>query len=135
MSSLTLHEGATLRSNAPEIPGKYLSIASFRRNGTGVTTPVWFVQTGGRLLVETDADSHKVQRIRRNPHVVIGRCGPTGRPRGERIAARVEILPDADTPRVERLMARKYRTDLVFIKPIRALQAALHPNQPHKEVI
>jgi hypothetical protein len=30
---------------------------------------------------------------------------------------------------VERLMARKYRTDLIVIKPIRSLQAALHPGR------
>jgi hypothetical protein len=27
-------------------------------------------------------------------------------------------------------MARKYRIDLLFIKPVRALQAALHPGRP-----
>jgi PPOX class probable F420-dependent enzyme len=50
-------------------PGRYLSITSFRRDGTGKATPVWFVQEDGRLLVETDAGSFKVQRIRRNPSV------------------------------------------------------------------
>jgi uncharacterized protein len=41
------------------IPGKYLSITSFRRDGTGVATPVWFIQEGGRLLVQTGASSGK----------------------------------------------------------------------------
>ena len=40
---------------APIFPGKYLSITSFRCDGTGTATPVWFVQDGARLLVETDA--------------------------------------------------------------------------------
>jgi hypothetical protein len=31
---------------------------------------------------------------------------------------------------VERLMTRKYRVDLVIIKPIRTLQAALHRGRP-----
>ena len=44
--------------------GKYLSLTSFRRDGTGVATPVWFVEVDGRLLVETDAGSYKVRRIR-----------------------------------------------------------------------
>jgi hypothetical protein len=53
-------------------PGKYLSLTSFRRDGTGVATPVWFVEADGRLLVETDAGSYdagsyKVRRIRRDP--------------------------------------------------------------------
>src|SRR5512141_1567688 len=36
--------------------GKYLSLTSFKRDGTGVATPVWFVAENGHLLVETDAD-------------------------------------------------------------------------------
>lgn len=50
---------------APALPGKYLSLTSFRRDGTGVATPVWFVEARGRLLVETDAASYKVRRGRR----------------------------------------------------------------------
>jgi PPOX class probable F420-dependent enzyme len=116
-------------------PGKYLSITSFRRDGTGKATPVWFVQEDGRLLVETDAGSYKVRRIRRNPRVIVAPCGPTGRLRGEPVTATAALLPDAETGRVERLMAPKYRTDLVFIKPIRALQAALHPGRPRRKPV
>jgi hypothetical protein len=32
-------------------------------------------------------------------------------------------------------MARKYRIDLIFIKPIRALQAALHPGRPREKPV
>ena len=116
-------------------PGKYLSITSFRRDGTGKATPVWFVQEGGRLLVETDAGSYKVRRIRRNPRVIVAPCGPTGRFRGAPVTATAELLPDAETGRVERLMARKYRVDLVFIRPIRALQALLHPGRPRAKPV
>ena len=41
-----------------------------------------------------------------------------------------ELLPDAELTRVDQLMARKYRVDLLFIKPIRSLQAALHRRRP-----
>ena len=81
------------------------------------------------LGVETDAGSYKVRRIRRNPRVIVAPCGPTGRFRGAPVTATAELLPDAETGRVERLMARKYRVDLVFIRPIRALQALLHPGR------
>ena len=43
-----------------------------------------------------------------------------------------ELLPDTEVARVERLMARKYRVDLLFIKPFRALQRALHRNRPRE---
>jgi len=42
----------------PALPGRYLSLTSFRHDGTGVATPVWFVEDGERLLVETDAASY-----------------------------------------------------------------------------
>jgi PPOX class probable F420-dependent enzyme len=126
-----MSETAVLPSTATTaFPGKYLSITSFRRDGTGKATPVWFVQEDGRLLVETDAGSYKVKRIRRNPQVLVATCTATGRLRGTQMRARAELLPDAETARVERLMARKYRIDLLFIKPIRRLQAALHPGRP-----
>ncbi len=108
------------------LAGKYLSLTTFRRDGTGVATPVWFVQEGRRLLVETDRYSYKVSRIRGNPDVQIAECTATGRLRGKQMNARAELLPDAETGRVERLLADKYRLDLVFIRPIRALQAMLH---------
>jgi PPOX class probable F420-dependent enzyme len=114
----------------PAFPGKYLSLTSFRRDGTEVATPVWFVESGGRLLVETDAASYKVRRIRRDPRVTIAPCTATGRLRGILVAAWAELLPDAQVTRVERLMARKYRVDLLLIKPFRALQRALHPRRP-----
>jgi PPOX class probable F420-dependent enzyme len=114
----------------PAFPGRYLSLTSFRRDGTGVATPVWFVESGGRLLVETDAASYKVRRIRRDPRVTIAPCTATGRLRGIPVPAWADLLPDAEAARVERLMARKYRVDLLFIKPLRALQRALHPRRP-----
>jgi PPOX class probable F420-dependent enzyme len=124
-----------VRSATTAFPGKYLSITSYRRDGTGKATPVWFVQEGGRLLVETDAGSYKVRRIRRNPRVTVAPCGPTGRLHGTPVTARAELLPDSEIGRVERLMARKYRIDLIFIKPIRSLQAALHPRRPREKPV
>ena len=35
-------------------PGRYLSVSSFKRDGTAVATPVWFVCDGGRLFALTD---------------------------------------------------------------------------------
>jgi PPOX class probable F420-dependent enzyme len=112
--------------------GKYLSLTSFRRDGTGVATPVWFVEADGRLLVETDAGSYKVRRIRRNPQVTIAPCTATGRLRGTPVPAWAELLPDAEVARVDRLMGDKYRVDLLFIKPFRKLQAALHRRRPRE---
>jgi PPOX class probable F420-dependent enzyme len=98
-------------------PGKYLSVTSFKRDGTGVATPVWFVIDGERLLAMTDPASFKAKRIRRNPVVEVAPCSASGGLRGEPIPGLATFLDDG-IPRVERLMARKYRVDRVLILPI-----------------
>ena len=101
-----------------DIPGKYLSITSYRRDGTPVVTPVWFVPDGERLLVETDAESGKVKRIRGNPAVSVAPCSASGRLRGASVNARAEILgPEALEP-VRALMGRKYSVDRILVLPI-----------------
>jgi PPOX class probable F420-dependent enzyme len=98
-------------------PGKYLSVTSFKRDGTPVATPVWFVIDNGRVLIYTGPDSFKAKRIRRNPSVTIAPCTPKGRLRGDPVPARAEFLPAGDTDRVMRLIARKYRFDRVVLLP------------------
>jgi uncharacterized protein len=115
----------------PVFGGKYLSITSFKRDGAGVATPVWFVQEAGRLLVQTDANSGKIKRIRRDPQVLVASCTATGRLLADPVPARAEVLGDAEVGRVERLMAAKYRIDLLVIRPLRALQAALRRGRPN----
>jgi uncharacterized protein len=103
--------------------GKYLSVTSFKRDGTGVATPVWFVADDGHLLIETDAASGKARRIRRNASVSVAPCSAGGRLKGTAVAAHAEFLPESERARVERLIGRKYRVDRVLVLPIyRAVQ-------------
>lgn len=111
------------------IPGKYLSLTTFRRDGSPVATPVWFVQDGGRILVNTGADSYKARRIRRNPAVTVAPCTARGALRGEPIPARAGFLPESEYARVDELMARKYRFDRVLILPIYRLVMRLRGRQ------
>src|SRR5512133_2466940 len=119
----------------PVFGGKYLSITSFKRDRSGVATPVWFVQEDGRLLVQTDATSGKVKRIRRNPQVLVGPCTATGRLLADLVPAQAELLGEADLGRVERLLAAKYRIDLLVIKPIRSLQTRLRRRPLHPKLV
>lgn len=113
-----------------EFKGKYLSVTTFRKDGTPVATPVWFVAENGTLLVETDADSYKVRRIRRNSRVEIAICTGTGKLLGAPVAAHAELLPDDERPRVERLMARKYRVDRILVLPVYRLVQRLRGKAP-----
>jgi PPOX class probable F420-dependent enzyme len=120
------------RVDVAAIPGKYLSITSYRRDGSGVSTPVWFATEGDRLLVMTDSRSGKAKRIRRNPYVTIAPCSARGKPKAERMPAHAEVLPASEVEHVKQLMAHKYRFDLLFVRPIRALQRLFRPEKRHE---
>jgi PPOX class probable F420-dependent enzyme len=120
------------RSDVAAITGKYLSITSYRRDGSGVSTPVWFAAEDERLLVMTDSKSGKVKRIRRNPYVTIAPCSGRGKPKTKRMPAHAELLPASEVERAKRLIKRKYRFDLLFVGPIRAIQALFHPERRHE---
>jgi PPOX class probable F420-dependent enzyme len=120
---------------APVFRGRYLSITSYKRDGQGVATPVWFVQRDGRLLVQTDAASGKVKRIRRNPQVRVAICTASGRLHGEQVPAVAEILPDQETGVVEQLIAGKYRFDMIIFRPLRFIQTKLHLGRPRTKMV
>jgi PPOX class probable F420-dependent enzyme len=95
---------------AARFPGRFLSVTSFKRDGTGVATPVWFVSDGRRLYALTDLHSAKVRRIRRDPRVVVAPCRAGGRLRGEPVPARAEVLTStAELEHVQKLLLERYR--------------------------
>ena len=88
---------------------KYLNIETFRRNGIGVKTPVWFVQDGDILLVRTVANSGKVKRIRNHPQVNIAPCKMDGILLGDWVqAAACEVQNHELDHKVDQLLGKKY---------------------------
>jgi uncharacterized protein len=91
-------------------PGRYLSVTSFKRDGTGIATPVWFVSDGTRLFAFTDLHSAKVRRVRRNPDVLVAPCRVDGKLRSKRVSARVEVLTGTpELERVQKLLLERYK--------------------------
>jgi uncharacterized protein len=85
---------------------RYISLTTFKRDGTAVSTPVWVVTDDGRrLLVWSGAHTWKVRRIRREPRVLVAPASFRGRERGPRVAGRARVVPD---PGVQALLRRKY---------------------------
>jgi PPOX class probable F420-dependent enzyme len=107
------------------IPGKYLSLTTYRRDGSPVSNPVWFVEDGGRLYVVTGAESYKAKRLRRNPAAMVAPCNARGIPKRDAIPVQVAFLPEAEHARVDRLMAEKYRLDRILILPLYRLATRL----------
>jgi PPOX class probable F420-dependent enzyme len=130
LASLRLDPPA--QTDVADITGKYLSITSYRRDGSGVSTPVWFATEGDRLLVMTAATSGKIKRIRRNPYVTVAPCSARGKIESRRMPAHAVVLPSSQVDQAKRLIARKYRFDLLFVRPIRAIQALFHPERRHE---
>jgi PPOX class probable F420-dependent enzyme len=58
---------------------RYISLETFKKDGTGVKTPVWSAPLDGKLIVFTDGNSYKVKRLRRNPRVRVAGCNASGR--------------------------------------------------------
>jgi len=97
---------------------KYLSLETFRKNGEGVRTPVWFAAGAAAsapnaapppLYVYTIGNTGKVKRIRNNPRVRIAPCDARGNLRGEWVEARADIVTGAEAAEGIRLLNRKYR--------------------------
>ena len=87
----------------------YLNIETFRRNGQGVRTPVWFVEDGGKIFIRTGANSGKVKRIRNNPDVQLAPCKADGTVIGEWIPAKGREIADPETDKlVDQLLGKKY---------------------------
>ena len=88
---------------------KYLNLETFRRNGEGVQTPVWFAQEGELLYVLTLAQSGKVKRVRRNRKVNVAPCRMDGRLVGAWTPA---LAWESEEPevkaKVDRMLDRKY---------------------------
>jgi uncharacterized protein len=77
----------------------YINLATFRRDGRAVQTPVWFARRGERLYVFTEADAGKVKRLRNGPRARVAACNVRGRLRGDWIEARGRVVDDPKTVR------------------------------------
>jgi uncharacterized protein len=87
---------------------KYISLTTFRKNGAGIPTPVWFGEENNRLYVMTRSDMGKVKRIRNNPQVKVAPCTIRGKVTGPEFAATARLLPAEDHARARQTINRKY---------------------------
>jgi uncharacterized protein len=87
---------------------KYLSLTTYRRDGTPVRTPVWFGQEGDKLFVMTRSDLGKYKRIRNNPQVRIAACSMRGTITGPEFMATARILPAQEHAHARRTINQKY---------------------------
>ena len=88
---------------------EYVSLETFKKDGTGVKTPVWAAGHDGALVIATDANSWKVKRIRNNPKVRVAACNGSGkRILGPWYDGTARILDPAAGARADESIAAKY---------------------------
>src|ERR1700730_14127006 len=91
-----------------------MSIETFKKNGQGVKTPVWFVLHNDALYVYTEADSWKVKRIRNNPRVRGAVCSARGVVKGPWLDATASFIEGDERLAADRLLDRKYFLKKIF---------------------
>src|SRR5919108_3755427 len=57
----------------------YLSLTTYKRDGRGVATVVWFIVREGRIYFRTPGNTGKVKRLRRSSNVSFFACDREGR--------------------------------------------------------
>ncbi|MFC8490750.1 PPOX class F420-dependent oxidoreductase [Streptomyces sp. NPDC057235] len=97
--------------------GRYVSLTTFRKNGTGVATPVWYAVEGSELYAWTRTDSWKVKRLRNDPRVEAAVCDVRGNvPEGAaRVTGEARLVTGEELRRVRKLLLRKYTWQFWFI--------------------
>lgn len=60
---------------------EFVLLTTFRRNGIGVPTAMWFALDGDDLIVSTPAGAGKLKRLRHTPRVSLQACTRRGDPK------------------------------------------------------
>ncbi len=95
---------------------RYLSLATFRRNGVEVATPVWFAASANRLYVFTGGESGKVKRLRHSSRARVAPCDARGRVNGAWHEGIARLVDDERSIRQARAaLHAKYGWQLVLL--------------------
>ena len=91
---------------------KYINLETYRKNGRGVRTPVWFVESSSGdnriLYVRTSDDTGKYKRIRNNPSVQIAQCDMRGSVKSEWVKGEARIASEEEKLKAFKMLEKKY---------------------------
>jgi PPOX class probable F420-dependent enzyme len=101
-------------------------LTTFKRDHTGVSTPVWFNVMDGRILITTEVGSGKVKRLSNNPRVEFATCTQWGRVTGLVYGGTARVLPPEQLGSVMAAKKRRYFTArLIAMLPNKRDQVAI----------
>ena len=86
----------------------YLSLATFRKNGDEIKTPVWFAPATGKLYVFSAGDAGKVKRLRNFAKARVAPCDVRGKVLGDWQDAKAHILSSQVDNIAHQALLKKY---------------------------
>ncbi|HEY8087955.1 MAG TPA: PPOX class F420-dependent oxidoreductase [Polyangiaceae bacterium] len=87
----------------------YVSLETFRKDGSGVKTPVWAAPLDGTLVVFCAGDSFKVKRLRNDPRCRLAGCDVRGKVHGDWHDGTGRVIDDsAHVTRILAALRAKY---------------------------
>jgi PPOX class probable F420-dependent enzyme len=88
---------------------RYVSLATFRRDGTQVKTPVWFAVVDGRMYVVSAGEAGKIKRLRHSSRALVAPSDARGGVRGGWRDATARLVTDGTViERAHRALLAKY---------------------------
>ena len=97
---------------------KFVSLTTFKKDGTPVAAPMWIGRDGDHLFVWTPADSWKAKRAKNNPRVVLVPCSRGGKVRdgAQPVDGIAEVFTEPVTvQRLAGVIRRKYGLEFVVV--------------------
>ncbi len=89
---------------------RYVNLATFRRNGKEVRTPVWIAKAGERYYLFSEGGAGKVKRIRANGRARVAACNFRGDVHSQWMEAQARIVTEPATiERAYTALREKYR--------------------------
>ena len=92
----------------PFLDQKYINLETYKKDGTSIRTPVWFVIDKNLIYVITRESTGKVKRLRNNQNVRIVPCSFKGEPKNEWVKGAAEKITGDEADKVIKLRKKKY---------------------------
>lgn len=87
---------------------EFISLTTFRRNGVGVPTPVWFAVRDGRIYVQTLEGAGKIKRVQATGKVEVAPSDARGNIHGVTFVGTGRVLERAEAAHAESVIQAKY---------------------------
>ena len=104
----------------------FIALTTYRKNGTSVMTPVWFVKQDGKLFIWTAVDSGKAKRLKNNPCVQLGPSNHSGKLLGAIESGRACFVAKEKYPALDKAFRAKYGWQVTLFASIWKFQGHQH---------